>query len=433
MTDCKKYLGLPMVGGRAKTTTFREIQEWVAKRVLGWKEKFISKAGWEILIKTVAQSIPTYSMSLCKLPKAMCDAINSTLANYWWGQKYDERKIHWVSWQKLCMDKNRGGMGFRDINTFNLAMLAKQAWRLLQGTQSLFYRVYKARYFPNCTFLEAQLGHNPSFIWQSLLTVREVIIAGSRWKIGDRKHIGVTTHKWLSHDPIFNGEPDLELKVSDLIDEDTRQWDRGKIHALFTARTRTEILALPLNNLQAQDSPIWMENKARTFSVKTAYHVALWLKQQQVVEHSKARLDKSTWKKIRTLNVPPKVRNFIWRACSDCLPTRANLHRRKVHVEVVCGLCQQKLETTGHILWEYPLARNVWALVKGKIQKCNNEARDFFLLFGFMVQSLDPVCFHILSPKRAFWKKPNQKLWWVKPKTQLFDKSCVLGIDQKRR
>ena len=171
-------------------------------------------------------------------------------------------------------------MGFRDINTFNLAMLAKQAWRLLQGTQSLFYRVYKARYFPNCTFLEAQLGHNPSFIWQSLLTVREVIIAGSRWKIGDRKHIGVTTHKWLSHDPIFNGEPDLELKVSDLIDEDTRQWDRGKIHALFTARTRTEILALPLNNLQARDFLIWMENKARTLSVKTAYHVALRLKQQ---------------------------------------------------------------------------------------------------------------------------------------------------------
>ena len=45
---------------------------------------------------------------------------------------------------------------------------------------------------------------------------------GSRWKIGDEKHIGVTTHKWLSHDLIFNRELDLELKFSDLIDEDTR-------------------------------------------------------------------------------------------------------------------------------------------------------------------------------------------------------------------
>lgn len=91
MTDCEKYLGLPTVG-RTKTTTFREIQERVTKRVLGWKEKFISKADREILTKMVAQSIPTYFMSLFRLPKAMCDAINLTLAKYWWGQKYDEKR-----------------------------------------------------------------------------------------------------------------------------------------------------------------------------------------------------------------------------------------------------------------------------------------------------------------------------------------------------
>ena len=85
MTDCEKYLGLPMVGGRTKTTTFKEIQERFTKRVLGWKKKLISKAGCEILIKSVAQSITTYSMSLFRLPKVMSDAINSTLARYWWG------------------------------------------------------------------------------------------------------------------------------------------------------------------------------------------------------------------------------------------------------------------------------------------------------------------------------------------------------------
>ena len=85
--DCKKYLGLLMVGGRTKTTTFKEIQARVTKRVLGWKEKFTSKADREKLIKSVAQSIPTYSMSLFKLPKVMCDAINSTLARYWWGSE----------------------------------------------------------------------------------------------------------------------------------------------------------------------------------------------------------------------------------------------------------------------------------------------------------------------------------------------------------
>lgn len=121
-----------------------------------------------------------------------------------------------------------------------------------------------------------------------------MIIASSKWKIGDGKCISVTTDKWLSHDPIFNGELDPKLKVSDVIDADTRQWDRGKVHALFMARTLNDILALPLNNIQAKDSLKWMENKSRTFLVKTAYHVALQLKQQQVVEHSKAWSDKPT-------------------------------------------------------------------------------------------------------------------------------------------
>ena len=96
MHDCEHYLGLPMTCGRSKVNTFKEIQEKISKRVIGWKEKFISKAGREVLIKTVAQAISTYSMSVFKLPKTICDGINSLLAKYWWGQDHEERKIHWI-------------------------------------------------------------------------------------------------------------------------------------------------------------------------------------------------------------------------------------------------------------------------------------------------------------------------------------------------
>ena len=97
-------------------------------------------------------------------------------------------------------------MGFRDIQAFNLALLAKQAWRLLHNTHSLFYQVYKSRYFPNCSFMDAELGSNPSYVWKSLLAAREIICEGSKWEVGDGRTIGVTTHKWLSHKPIFLGE-----------------------------------------------------------------------------------------------------------------------------------------------------------------------------------------------------------------------------------
>ena len=83
-----------MVGGKSKVNMFKGLQERITKRVMGLKEKFISKAGREILVKTVVQAMLTYTMGIFKIPKALCDTINSTLAKYWWDQTKDEKKIH---------------------------------------------------------------------------------------------------------------------------------------------------------------------------------------------------------------------------------------------------------------------------------------------------------------------------------------------------
>ena len=111
MTDCGRYLRLPMANGKSKVNTFKDLQEKITKRVRGWKEKFISKAGREILIQTVAQVILTYLMSLFKLPNSICDNINSLLTKYWWGQKQKERKILWINWEETMYDKKGGWNG----------------------------------------------------------------------------------------------------------------------------------------------------------------------------------------------------------------------------------------------------------------------------------------------------------------------------------
>ena len=62
--DCEKYLGLPMASQKSKVNTFKDLLEKITRKAMGWKEKFISKAGREVLIKTAAQAISTYFMSI---------------------------------------------------------------------------------------------------------------------------------------------------------------------------------------------------------------------------------------------------------------------------------------------------------------------------------------------------------------------------------
>ena len=162
-------------------------------------------------------------------------------------------------------------MGFRDLHSFNLAMLSKQAWRLIHDTDLLFYKVYKAQYLPNSSFMMANVGSNPSFVWRSLLAARDIIFRGSNWRVGNGRTIGVYTHKWLTHKPIPRTEAVLDMRVCELIDKDTQQWDCGKLDAMFSQRTREEILSIPLDHLQSQDMLVWIENAAQKFSVKTAY------------------------------------------------------------------------------------------------------------------------------------------------------------------
>ena len=107
----------------------------------------LSRAG-KVLIKAVAQSIPTYTMGVFLLLLTLCDDLNALCAKFWWGQVGNERKIHWRSWDFLSKPKKDGGMEFRDLRSFNLAMLAKQGWRLIQDQDSLLFQCLKARYFP---------------------------------------------------------------------------------------------------------------------------------------------------------------------------------------------------------------------------------------------------------------------------------------------
>jgi len=175
-----KYLGLSSIIGRSKTEVFAEVKEKVRRKLVGWKGKLLSIGGKEILIKAVAQAVPTYTMSYFLILKGLCKEIEGMIRKFWWGQRQEESKIAWVSWEKMCKAKSNGGIGFRNFQTFNLAMLAKQEWRLLSNSDSLCAKVFKARYYPNGDVLNSNLRYSPSYTWRSIFKGLEVIWKGTR-------------------------------------------------------------------------------------------------------------------------------------------------------------------------------------------------------------------------------------------------------------
>jgi len=124
-TSYEKYLGLIAMVGRSKKKTFAGIQGRVGKKLEGWKEKFLSQAGKKILLKAVAQAIFTYARSVFLLPKTLCKSLNSLMNRFWWDSQSNGKKVPWMSWERMGASKLSCGMGLRDLEVFNLALLAK--------------------------------------------------------------------------------------------------------------------------------------------------------------------------------------------------------------------------------------------------------------------------------------------------------------------
>ena len=84
-----------------------------------------------------------------------------------------------MKWSTLCSSKSIGGMGFRDIQNFNMAMLAKQVWRFLNNRDSLLFKVFSSKYFPEGNILDIPIPSKCSYALRSILQSRDVIHKGA--------------------------------------------------------------------------------------------------------------------------------------------------------------------------------------------------------------------------------------------------------------
>ncbi|KAL0394525.1 UNVERIFIED_CONTAM: hypothetical protein Slati_4418700, partial [Sesamum latifolium] len=128
--------------------------------------------------------------------------IESLMANFVWNRG-EASKIHWLAWSKLCKPCKEGGLGFRHLREFNIALLVKQAWKIALNPGGTLRSVLRHKYFPQSSFFAPGLGSFPSYTWRSVWGTQDLLVAGIRWKTGDGLSIQIFGQPWLPRPSTF--------------------------------------------------------------------------------------------------------------------------------------------------------------------------------------------------------------------------------------
>ena len=159
-------------------------------------------------------------------------------------------------------------------------MLAKQGWQLQIGNDSLLYKVFKAKYFLRCEFVDANLGKNPSFAWRSILAAQAIIQNGKRWQVGNGHSIMIWKDKWVpspSNYKVVSPIPNLpeDSRVAALIDEEKGAWKNEVVRQTFFPHEADLICSIALSANLPADKQAWALTHNGIFSVRSAYKLAM--------------------------------------------------------------------------------------------------------------------------------------------------------------
>jgi hypothetical protein len=153
---------------------------------------------------------------------------------------------------------------------------------------------------------------------------------------------------------------------------------------------------------------VWLGTKNGDVTVKTAYHMAIENMEDSKGNSSTSDINKQFWRKLWSIKVPLVARVFLWKACSNILHTKLNLHKKGVVEDPLCPICKMEGETMEHILWNCESAKDVWSAYNSKIQKFPTMEMPFASIIAILAEKLDDEELQMVTVvARLIWLRRN--------------------------
>jgi hypothetical protein len=181
-----KYLGFPLSPNGRNIRDFDFVVEKVQAKLSSWKAKLLSPASRVILVQSITSAIPAYYMQNVALPIRICSSLDKLNRDFLWGSTDERKKMHMVSWDKVCRPRELGGLGLYSAKARNLALLAKLNWRVMEEPDSLWAKTLIAKYCLNGIMDERlRTRRSGSSNWKGLRKGHEVFRKGLRWVVNN--------------------------------------------------------------------------------------------------------------------------------------------------------------------------------------------------------------------------------------------------------
>nr|KAJ0184832.1 hypothetical protein LSAT_V11C900454780 [Lactuca sativa] len=408
-----KYLGIPLISTKLFIRDCKGLVDKVKKRVNDWKNKSLSYAGRLQLISAVLASLPVYWASVVLLPKGINKEIGKIMREFLWKSGQNRKGAAKVSWNEICKPKSYGGLGLKNLNDWNIALLSSRIWKLISGQNSLWVKWVNCYLLEGRSFWDVGPKDKMSWSWRNLLKIRPSLRDFFYSRIGNGKGTSMWYDNWhqlgplsyvLSPREITNAGYNIRDKVSDVIVDENWNWPSEWTEII----PQLGDFPVPRIIREKKDEVYWVNYKGKIVPFTVNQVSSSLMCRESIVEW---------YDLVWFQNRIPSHCFILWLAILGRLRTQDRMKRWKDSNDFSCVFCNSQIDSHSHLFFNCNYTKEIWKLVKIKA-KMNHKSGNWVDIINELQCSLKKKSINNFIRKIALaasiyhiWNERNKRLF----------------------